>query len=299
MRTMPNYLIILTFLLLIGLITIVCVGVYIRVRKQRNIWIESIHVSFIFGCLFFLSLFLQTIVLDLSIEKIYQHASLLFGLALSVSLALNFILYSYAYKKKLHDFYISIDIKNLLNSLSDSVLIYDYDGHIIDLNQAARLLKPYLESDDIDKCYNNTNSYEQFINGKWYIINTKLIHSTKGTLLGCIKVFHVIDTEKTLIKKLEESNAFIEQSNKKLIANLGIDDALESEKIRLKIIQEIQTLLVKKIEYIILRIHDFTIEGNSEHSYQHEINLIANELRNVLKTIRQSVQRMKEKDWLK
>lgn len=291
MRIMPDFLLLQTALLLFLLIAILFLLIYLSVYQQKTVFMTSLRINIFFLGTLVLCLLLMSLRLDLPNLRHYQVLSKVLFLLTGCHSGINIIFYEYAHKKNRVDIYSTVDLRSIINKTKDLVVLYDQHGKVIELNEAAFVFKDYFEKTPIVPGIITTT--EEQIDGRWYSVQNKLIYSGKGAPLALVKMLHQIDQEKELIRELERHNQVIVAKNEKLMDYLKIADELESERIRLKLVQEVQMLMVIEIEKVIQQIKEAIAHQTTLERYQYDLTRIADDLRKILKKVRLSVQKIK------
>lgn len=207
-------------------------------------------------------------------------------LAIIVSLLLGFI-YTYFKTKSFH---LPPDLHEVFNQLENLILVYDSKGNLY-LNNQPSLTKLYfgLAIPTLEWLQGNgKNAFELVLDESnqiytlWTVI-TPIFSNLE--LIGTAVVLYDISVEKELFRQIEQKNKEIEAYNDKLRSNLHVYAKFEAEKMRLEVISELQENLIHRLESVILRIQRLENIATPE-----AITSIADELRDVYKLVRQSVQ---------
>lgn len=291
MRVLPDYIFLHTILLLFLLISILFGNIYLNVSKRQNLLIKSVAVTSFFGGGYVMCLFIQTVILELPFEVYFQWSGRFFGVLTGMNLLGTLIVFVYTNKKNLLNLYMTTDYASIFNGTTDMIIIYDHQGSLLEINRAAESMRKTFETWSYP--IKPLDATELQVASKWYCVQSSPIVTPRGTFLGDVVVLHPIEMEKKLTDALANENGELENANSKLIAYLGVAEALESEKIRLTLVQEVQMILVMEIEKVIHQINALMTEHESSlENHCAGIASIANQLRQVLKLIRHSVQNM-------
>ncbi|GAB6106753.1 hypothetical protein [Fusibacter bizertensis] len=271
---------ILTFTLILLLLNL-----RLFLRRGRNPVTYIVHLLSIFAVLFLSTVLMRHVSFDLIFFKHYALLGNVF-LAILLILLLCFIYVYYRTKS----FHLPPDLHEAFNQLEDLILVYDISGKLY-LNNHPSLCQLYFKGDipSLSELEQNGKSpYEWIIDGSestytlWTVI-TPIFSNLE--CVGTAVVFYDVSYEKALFKEIEEKNKEIEVNNEKLRLNLHIYAQFEAEKMRLKVISELQENLIHRLESVILRIQKLEKVATSE-----EISNVADELRQVYQLVRQSVQ---------
>lgn len=313
MRILENDIIIKSVVEFIFLIGILLANIYISVCKKHNFLTSGIHITSFFVEIFLICNFMQTVIIELPIETAYRYigrVSLILG-CLSGALTLSYLMFKKYTSKE--NVYVNPDLSSILTAIDDSVVIYDYNGKLIEFNnpkpiailnnnvttveEQLKVLKPYIIDNNLKEIICDTDISNQFefeildTDNTYYLVTVSPIITNKwNNSIGNIFLFHDITQEKMLIKQIDQQNHLLETANIKLQDYVKVASTLEDEKERLKLIGEIQNELIVRIEKIINNIRNIQeVKFDSDENYQHKVLELNDELRSILQTIRKSV----------
>lgn len=300
-------------ILILILILLMC-NIYLGFTSHKSKGVLGVHLVSIGWMLFLLCICCRLIMIDLPLELMFEKISLIIiAVTIPATIILSLV-YLYNNLGQGHTFFessqgeISVvkrrftsssNHKVIIENSVDPILIYDIRS---DSLQANKVAKNYLvEIEQVllkykDKWLLDTGeieTHELLLDGIWYQMQLSTIKNSKKEVLGRAIVFHCIDEEKKLQQKIVDQNSLLEQANKQLLQYLGVVDALESETARLNILHEIQWSIVEEIESIIRHIHHMQdVDPWDPLLFIKLSEELATSLRQILTTIRQSVNRL-------
>ncbi len=88
----------------------------------------------------------------------------------------------------------------------------------------------------------------------------------------------------------------LEAANSKLARYIKMAGVLEAEKERLRILEQLQAALIKKIEDAVVRVDELQREYLTHPAYNAEIRIAANSLRSIYRDVRESVNQISAKE---
>ena len=303
------------FILLFALILLLILNIYLFISRKRNIYSVFFHILSFCLIVFLFCILLQTAIIELDIEKYYvnigQVALYIGTFLLFITILLSIVYYRKISKKVL----ILPNLIDVFMSIDDIAIICDYKGDIVEINKSPKqkqlfgekcynvddllsiLIKkaPIQYHNEIKTVFYNLKSFHQIElefkdTEDFYLINISPIMPNKNNCIGATIVFHNIKKEKLLIREIDKQNLSLQKANNKLLEYVRIANDLETEKERLRLLQEIQADLIDKIEIVISNIKK--IQNNNFQNicdYQNSISEISKELRDVYNEVRQSI----------
>lgn len=312
-----EYKIILETAFLLGFLMLLMLGnIYLHVNKRQNHLTKGFHITSFFWFTGLFCLFIQTVILDLSFEKYFEHIGKLSIVSGTVCGIVTLGIYLYSRQKAIVSAYMLPDFASLLSKTNDLVIISDFNGKIIEINQMVQRQKvlgesvhdlealyhawidqaPVEQSALIEAWHNMNLAKHQFeiqLQDQFYWVQSCPLFTNRNNYLGTVIVLHDIREEKDLREAINQQNTSLEKANKKLVEYVGVAEVLESEKIRLQCLQEVQIGLAKDIEAVIDHINGIAKKkAEDTFTYSQEVAEIATKLRTALKAIRQSIHTM-------
>ncbi|MDD2375231.1 MAG: hypothetical protein PHD23_07745 [Eubacteriales bacterium] len=113
--------------------------------------------------------------------------------------------------------------------------------------------------------------------------------------LGTVVIIHDVTEAKKLADQINISNEQLELTCQKLESRIEVQRKLEIEKQKLIIIEDIQNNLSQRLEAISAQILSYEHTIN-QGTFQQSITVIADELRNIYRTVRKTVHSMNQHD---
>lgn len=306
MRVMDDYLIVNVFFYFATLIGLLFGNIYIAVRLRRNIVSLGIHVTSLFTGIHLFCLYMQAVILELPFEKSYEILGkvAMMGALLAGAMTVGYLIYHKIRGSK--PIFMNPDLSEIMSGMEDRVMIYDYNGILIETNQKPlgfelkeeveftieNLFKYIIELaafalEDIQQ--GMPQEFEIAAEGRIYLLSSSLIRSNRKDHLGTIVCFHDITEEKTLLQELSKQNDLLQEANVELENYIKVANHLESEKVRLKLQEKINEELFIRIEEIIDKIRNLQKGKGKQECDQEMIRLISSELREIFQMIRASV----------
>ncbi|MBN2797462.1 MAG: hypothetical protein JXR88_18785 [Clostridia bacterium] len=111
--------------------------------------------------------------------------------------------------------------------------------------------------------------------------------------VGWILLGHDLSEIKNLELKIDEENRILEEGNKEIHEQMGIEATLESEKTRIKVIEEIQVMLIERLEKSIVDIQECLEQKVINPD---EIKALSTQLREIYQEVRKSVNHIAGKE---
>jgi hypothetical protein len=198
-------------------------------------------------------------------------------------------------KKDFQSFRFSPDLRAVFASIEDLALIVDYKGSIVETNHPEKMKALF---DDCSSLHEIMNSFGASIcfskNEEDYSVRISPIIE-RDNYLGCTLVAQNVTEIKMFERKMEKNNKHLEESNQKLLTYMDIGHVLEAEKARLKVLEEVQLGLIKKIENVIIHLQDIQRKRLSKiHSNRKEILALADALREAYGSMRIAIRQISE-----
>ena len=285
MRLMSSAQFLWVFSILTFTLVLLILNLRLFIPRGRTPITYIVHALSIFTVLFLSTVLMRRVSFDMNFFAYYRLLGELF-LAIIVSLLLGFI-YTYFKTKPFH---LPPDLHEVFNQLEDLLLVYDAQGKLY-LNNQPSLSKRYFGQviPTLEQLQGyGKNPFEMVLDESnqiytlWTVI-TPIFSNLER--IGTAVVLYDISVEKELFRQIEQKNKEIEAYNDKLRSNLHVYARFEAEKMRLEVISELQENLIHRLESVILRIQRLENIATPE-----AITSIADELRDVYKLVRQSVQ---------
>lgn len=316
-RTASIVLLIKTFSFIVVILFLCTVNIFVFVRHKRNFLTISLHVFSLFLLSGLFCLMIDGVILNLPIEKVYQKVAYLSLIICGIIIAEDIVAIMIKRKKDVIYFGLSPNLEAVFLATNDLSLVADYRGIITQVNHPEKL--------DV-LCRRHTTLMDVFselkdrINVEWpfpeYI--SELTESIQCEVSFCerteyylLKVspiilgeasagFTVLFEDISAIRRseinLSDQNILLKQANEKLSHFVKIAGALEAQKERLNILEQIQAALTEKIERAILCVRNIQNTNFENQCYQRDIREVANLLRGVYAEVRISVSRIAGKD---
>jgi len=317
LRVLEPDIIIKTALLLSLLFALFAVNMYFFIRQRLSKFAGLLHVASLFGFLGIFCYMMDLVILDLPFDNYYRQtgtASLIICLLVS---AIPIFTLLFMRDKAYLRFRVMPDLKTVFTSIDDLAIIVDYNGVITEINHPERL------NDMLgDKCQTIAELMEKLrhkspdnnhaileigqlnMNGKekfeiyfseensCHIFSWAPVVAGKSRL-GTTIVMHDITEKKKSEQQIKNHNTYLEDANLKLSNYVNIANVLETEKERLKLLEQVQMELIFKIEKAIDHVHH--IQKNTYDDildYQKDIAQVADMMRDVYKDVRISIRRI-------
>lgn len=310
MRTLEPSIIINSALILILMLIICTVNIYINIRHKLSLFTIFIHIISFFMLSSLFCLMMDIVILGLPLENLYRTASLVFLALGGLSLAISALLITIMVRKRSTYLGLTPNLEAVFSGTGDLALVVDYRGFIYQVNHPEKLnlicknpatlqeilltLKerskvawPFPDNiDDLNGAMQCEVTLQQ--HGLHFILSISPIISDNFKI-GFTVLFEDISVIRQSELKLQNQNEFLIGANEKLASYVKIIGSLESENERLRILRQLQSTLIEKIEEtasIIRVIHENSFVNNP---YKRDLKDVANMLRNVYKDVRKSV----------
>lgn len=310
------------------------INIYLLIKHQSTRHMVYINISSLIAEAYFFCLIMQLSLLPDYISRFYNTVShfLLFIIFFVMSLA--FLLKHLKSTHTNMDTKLSPRLDDVFQIMEDSVFIADREGIIVNMNQSAiNFVAQQLSAETFQQQTNKINTLTELsllisnklsfeennlfletlettsypkqieltINETAYWLLTTPIYtgaSKHSASIGVNLVFHNIQEEKNLSSSLELQNYELTLANEALRKNIKIANALEEQKERLNLIRELQNSIIQSIEKVTDSILQF--KNHSEHKtvpeYQYFIVTVGENLRNIFKNVRTSIQKLSNKN---
>lgn len=201
------------------------------------------------------------------------------------------------------------NIQDALSRIEDVVFVIDPDGIITYINHPSEYcalfgdidkMQPLLfyikehlgvNVESLDTLHDSSDmlTYElDFDRSNAYIFRISPI-IIGNTQCGYTAVLENISTIRVSEKVLQEQIERFEQANRKLSNYIKAAGALEAEKERLQILQQVQETLIRDIEKALFCIQDIKQHRFKDDTYQTEMKKLAAQLREIYQKVRSAV----------
>lgn len=320
MRILSNDIIIKAGVLIIIIIGLMFYNIYVAVCKKRSLFSMGINISSIFIGLYMFARFMQVVIIDLPIETFYTRLGNIFlcvGIITSILTGLYFV-----YKKinLSESIFLQPDTSSLFSAINDPIVIYDNNNHLLSIHKDELLLNlkstqiykledlisiisKFIISTGVDNVASdsmNTNSTKEYEiydeeNDGYYQMIIAPIMASKEDKIGTIIRFHNISEEKKLLMEIDKQNSLLENANQKIEAYVEVANELELEKERLRLLGEIQSELIIRIDKVVNNLKEIQSYKAIYEIDNKDIQAIGDELRSILNTIRKSVNNISTK----
>jgi hypothetical protein len=250
--------------------------------------------------------------IDLIFKMFVQYMSIIFSimLLLYIFIRLNRMRVKKYFTEQLPD------LKTVFYSIEDLAVIIDYDGVVVEVNHPNTYETLFCACTHIDEIINKIikDSKDQDIicikesltrDGKQKPVKVTVKSSekvflftftsifNKGIFIGYAMVVYDITNQKQVEKALEDQIAYMEIANKKLEDSVAIINSLESEKVRLELVDKVQKDLITKIEKMVTQVHNIQkTHYDTMQEYHKAIHDVADFLREIYKDVRGSIKEL-------
>lgn len=312
---LENYVIIRMSILMILLIALTVANIYFFTGRRHTFFTLGIHISSFFGGIYLFCLFIQTSILELPFESYYRNAGAASLTLCIATFLLACVTFVFCKRKSLTNMYITPDLSSVFYAIEDIAVICDYNGKIIEINQSPnekRLfgeicinieditclllsISPESEHELIKSSLTDLKTRHQLeINiaemGGCFMVTSSPIMTDGTNYIGTSIVFHNIRKERELINEIDSQNHSLQLANKELIDYVKVANVLEAEKERLKLLQDLQSRLIQRIEAVISHINNIQDKQYKHlNDCQKDVNLVSSELRDIYKAVRCSI----------
>ena len=316
-RVASIVLLIRTFSFIIVMLTLCAVNIFIYVRHRKSLLTIFLHISSLFLLIGLFCLIIDNVILDLSFESIYRTAAYVSFILSGISVVAGTSAIIIKSRKESLSFGFSPNLEAVFFSSDSLSLVADYSGTITQVNHPEKLyalcrkqanltnillgLKDRVNTDwsfpaDIREITESMQCEVAFYERKeFYLLKVSPIISGNAGV-GFTVLFEDISAIRQGEIKLNEQNALLAQANEKLAHFVKIAGALEAQKERLNILEQIQATLIEKIERAISSICNIQSNSFENGAYQNDIREVANLLRSVYADVRSSVSQIAGKD---
>lgn len=316
-RTANIVLLIRTFSFIVVILFLCAVNILIFVRHKRNFLTISLHILSLFFLNGLFCLIIDGVILDLPFESTYRTAAyvsfILCGVFIVVGTAVITI------KRQKDRFYVGLlpNLEAVFSSANDLSIVADYRGIISQVNHPDKLdalcrkqstlvdvlseLKDKANTiwpfpDDISELKENMQCEVVFCErDEYYLIKVSPIISGNANI-GFTVLFEDISAIRQSEIKLNDQNTLLTQANEKLSHFVKIAGALEAQKERLNILEQLQATLIEKIDRAISSVRNIQNTSFENQAYQYDIREVANLLRSVYADVRASIGQIAGKD---
>ncbi len=303
MRILTASTLIVTALLLIIMIAICAVNIFIHVRHRPGFFTQWLHIWSGLALAGGFCLLMDTVILDLPLEKGFRTAGVILLILCTITVITSAIVFLLKAPGKALRFGSSTDLQAIFTAVDDLILVVDYKGNIVDVNHPERLRGMCNDAEVFSEAIielerKTQDPFRPFpgdineIADAWQsefhlpLENTYYLLSISPIILGANRVgFTVVFQDITAIKQseieLKEQNIHLEAANSKLARYIKMAGVLEAEKERLRILEQLQAALIKKIEDAVVRVDELQREYLTPPAYNAEIRNAANSLRSI------------------
>lgn len=279
--------------LLIAIIFLLLLSIYLHVRLRRTVALVFLQFSCLSMIATLTSLFLYRTSFNLPHGSGALFASYL-SLGISLTSLAAFILAT-SISKYLNQTPLILppDISSFLVQIEDLIIIYNSAEKIIGINHHDKFDSIFSDHKaDYSFCSN-----DKFFssNNKHYMLKAAAVKDRLRSNLGTVVIIHDVTEAKKLADQINISNEQLELTCQKLESRIEVQRKLETEKQKLIIIEDIQNNLSQRLEAISVQIlsNEHTI---NQGTFQQSITVIADELRNIYRTVRKTVHSMNQHD---
>jgi len=201
-----------------------------------------------------------------------------------------------------------VSIDNFMQELKDTILIFDKNGKLIDANEEANKLWPFLHDGltineflenlkaitILNKCSEKNGLIQygevvlSFPGGiRHYQYSTTQVMDKMGSIQAAVLNFHDITEKSLLEKELAEKNEELEKLNMQLITFLDTAEKLLEEEEKAKISKDINEMIGNRIEKLLAE-----LEGVSLGNKQEELPELIENCREVMAGVRFAIQKL-------
>jgi len=316
LRFLNSNIIIFEVVILVLLIFIPFINIMFITKKAQNALLLFITIISAFCEAFLFCTFMRIGIIQLEIENryiVFQKVFLILS-ALSFLIAIVFFIFQ---KNANLNIKLSPDLNGVFSKFDDAIFVINSFGQIDSKNPATSLISSTSDTifELIDNIvpltdnksqsvlssslvnYKSSSKNDILLNNIYYQITVSPIISNKNYFLGSYIIFHNIHKKKILLQEIDEQNYKLIFANKELIEKIKLANALEEERERLKIVNQIQVSLLDRIEGAKADIVAFNNSSQElvikdYHSFFSEINVT---LRGIFSQVRNAVQSLSKK----
>ena len=277
--------------LLIAIIFLLLLNIYLHVRLRRTATLVFLQIS----CLAMISTLICWFFYRTGFNLAHiKNALPVSYIALSISLAslIAFIIAtSLSRRTKMSALIFPPDISSFIVQIDDLIIIYNNAKKIIGINHQDKFDSIFSDREADYPFCNNSQFFSS--NNKHYMLKAAAVKDRLRSKLGTVVIVHDVTEAKNLTDQINISNDQLELTCQKLESHIEVQRKLEIEKQILIIIENIQNDLSHRLEAIsaqLLSYEHTTIQG----TFQQSIAVIADELRNIYRTVRKTVHNMNQ-----
>jgi len=302
--------------MLIAIVGWTCFVIWYKVRKVNETSFPSVVTVSIVGITTLVWMIMDAVTIGLPIDVFFKtlinYLSMIFFILLLAYLLvrLNRI------REKKYIMSQSPDLKKVFYSIEDLAIILDDQGEVVEINHPKRYQALFGTAAHIDKILNRIVknleeddflcSKENLIKvGEREPVKVKIRVSekvflvsfssivNKGIFIGNTMVVYDITNQKQVEEALVDQIAYMEMANKKLRDSVAIMNSLESEKIRLELVDQVQKDLIIKLEKIVKQVHNIQKTSfDTTQDYHKAIHEVADFSRGIYKDVRDSIKEL-------
>lgn len=313
MRVLSFEILPLTGIFLILMLAITLGNMFVASRYRGGVAVVLFHTASSICLVGLFSILMEHAILDMQFERFFKHtglALLMLSMLLFVAIMV-FVAVSRRHKPVILN--PTTNLKTVFKTVDDLVLVADDRGQIIDVNYPELFESMQLEADTIDNLIEKLRQYtvsdglsgsctslinltirsqrELFLTAldSWFVLSIAPILS-KGGVRGYILIFQDISNIRKTEEALSLKNIELENARCRLSGELALAGTLDAEKERLKVLEQIQTMLLHRIEHAVSSVQDIKNRRKvGSIAYKADVTLLADQLRLIYKEVRMSV----------
>jgi len=310
MRTLDPFLIINNALYIVSILSVCLLNIYVLVRLRRDFLTRCVHVVSFFLLTGLFCSMMDVVIIELPIEVIYRQIGQISYILSLICFLIGLIVYLIQIKNHNSCYGLPQDLEAVYKSAADLIIVADYRGIITQVNDIEKLNRHCQTSKsviEVMECFKGkyqgnwpekSKLDEGFqveflseITDDYFLLKVFPISST-NVIIGYTMIIEDISEIRRSEMRLKETNDDLLKANDKLAHSVVIAGALEAEKERLDILEQIQTSLIEKIEHSVSKVRQIQAYSFSKDKYQEDIKELSELLRSVYKDVRDSISKI-------
>ncbi|MDF1616867.1 hypothetical protein [Petrocella sp. FN5] len=293
-----------------------CFLIWYKVRKVKEMGFPNLNILSIVGITILILQMMDTVTIGLPIDVFFKRLIRYLSVIFYGLMIIYLLVKVNRIRKKEYFVDQSTDLKTVFYSMDDLAVIIDHHGVVVELNHPMAYQSIFGNDTHIDEILNRivktTKDFDFIsikeslikegkkrpikiilkISEKTFLVTFSSIMS-KDTFIGNAMVVYDVTDQKQVEKKLEDQIAYMALANKKLRDSVAITNNLESEKVRLELVDQVQKNLIVKIEKMVTQVHYIQkTHYNTMQEYHKAIHDVADYLREIYKDVRDSIKEL-------
>lgn len=213
-----------------------------------------------------------------------------------------------------------ISIDKFMERLEDAIIIFDPAGKLMDYNQHATTMLPFMDKIEIIEDFYRRLNVEmvsgstlsactsspsepmeislKYADGvRYYLHSVTLSKNKKNIPIATILLFHDVTEKTMLLHELEKKNAELDRLNQEMKSYIAAAHRLEDEKEKNRAFLQLQQTIGQSIAELLIGLEALgTADKEQEEEVRAVLSQIIEECRRVMSEIRESVEKLMPHD---